>query len=305
MISMRAAGHNQQFRLVVAHRILANYQNIVKNDEDGTKLMYRSKEERRDQKIAEGVTDKGTWFRKGGYTATYTVPASKDSGLTQRTRQPLDSTSGPDHTKVKVLERPGVSILSGLVKSNPFPRQTCGRISCPLKWMEKGCQEKCFMENITYQAHCTRCRQEQVDRGVEAKEVRDQVYDGESSRTLHTRAGQHFGDYAREASKHHNQPHNAHLPGQVEEEEGSSFMWDHAVNAHQGQVSLNITDDFQFRVTGQFRDPLTRELTESTRIIFARKNKDLNDTGQGRVYQIGGVLNRKDEHFAPRVRFCQ
>jgi hypothetical protein len=306
MLSMRTGGHSPQFRTVVAQRVLANYANIVKNDSDNSKPMYRSKEERRKQKEEEGVSNKGTWFRKGGYTATYTVPATRDSTLVLSTRQALERTTGPDHTKVKVLERPGVSILSGLVKSNPFPRQNCGRHNCPLDWMKGGCQEKCFAESITYQAHCTRCRKAQLDSGVREKSVKDQVYEGESSRSLYTRTGQHFRDYIKEASKYHQNPpvHSSHQnSGQVEEEGGSSFMWDHVLEAHQGQVSGDHTRDFQFKITGQFRDPLTRELEESTQIIFARRNKNVCDRGQGRVYKIGGVLNRKDEHFAPRARY--
>jgi hypothetical protein len=301
MISMRTAGHSAQFRTVVANRILANYSNIVTNDESGTKPMYRSKGDRKVQKEKEGIMNKSNWFHKGGYTATYTVPSTRDSTLVTSTRQALDSTTGPTHTRVKVLEKPGATILSGLIRSNPFPRESCGRLKCPLSWMKGGCQEKCFIENITYQAHCTRCRRAQIARGLAPNKVQDQVYEGESSRSLYTRSGQHVRDYVKESTRQ--RPPTDPTQGQVEEEVGSSFMWDHVLQCHQGQVSVDPSQDFQFRIAGQFHDALTRELDEATRILFARLRKSVCDRGQGSVLHVGGVLNRKDEHFAPRMRF--
>jgi hypothetical protein len=109
-------------------------------------------------------------------------------------RQAVESNQGPTHTKVKVLERPGATVLNGLVRSNPFPRASCGRPTCPLSWMKGGCQEKCYAESVTYQAHCTRCREEQIGSGVAPKMVKDQVYEGETSRSIYTRSNSHFSD---------------------------------------------------------------------------------------------------------------
>jgi hypothetical protein len=309
MISMSEAGHRTEFRRVVAGRILANYKVIIDNDVKGTKKMYRNKTERKIQKEEGGATNKSTWFRGGGYTATYSVPATRDSALVLSTRKALLTTPGPSHTKVKVVEKPGAPILSGLTRSNPFPRETCGRAKCPLSWMKGGCSEKCFQENITYQAHCRRCRQEQLDNGIPLKKVKDQVYEGESARSLYTRSAQHIYDYTKEAVKYQKAPGPRAPPvqpqqdGQVEEECGSSFMWDHSLEAHQGQVSGDPSQDYQFRITGQFKEPLTRLLSEATRIIFGRIGKSTEDRGQGTVITVGAILNRKGGHFAPRRRF--
>jgi hypothetical protein len=310
MISMHEAGHSRQFRIVVATRILANYKTIVDNNSNGTKPIYRSKQERRDQKLKEGISNKATWFRKGGFTATLTVPTTKDSTLVNSTRRALDVAPGPSHTKVKVLERPGVPIMRGISVSNPFPRLNCGRDRCPLKWMKDGCKDKCYVENITYQAHCTRCRDDQLNRGIPLSNVRDQVYEGESSRSLYTRTGQHVYNYVKEATRHRHTPvlstppTRAHSDGQVEEEVGSSFMWDHTLAMHEGQVSHNPHDDYRFRVVGHFTDALTRLLEEATRIAFARNLRSIpRDQGQGVGGGVGGILNRRDEHFAPRKRY--
>jgi ribulose 1,5-bisphosphate synthetase/thiazole synthase len=103
MISMKSAGHQAQLRTVVARHILANYQTIVSNNKEGIKPMYRNKGERIKQKEEQGVCDKGTWFRKAGYTAMYSVPATKDSTLVVETRKALELTTGPSHTKVQVI----------------------------------------------------------------------------------------------------------------------------------------------------------------------------------------------------------
>ena len=64
----------------------------------------------------------------------------------------------PGSTKTRVVERGGRNIRSQLVKSNPFPRNTCGRWSCPLKWKKEDCQDKYSREQIGYFGHCQLCR---------------------------------------------------------------------------------------------------------------------------------------------------
>ena len=51
----------------------------------------------------------------------------------------------------------------------------------------------------------------------------------------------------------------------------SSWMWDHTVEAHGGQVSENHRDDYKFRIVGVFRDSLSRQIDEALRIESVEK----------------------------------
>ena len=76
-------------------------------------------------------------------------------------------------------------------------------------------------------------------------------------------------------------------------------MWDHTQVAHQGVISENMERDYNFRIEGSFKDPLSRQLDESVRIGMA------TNLGRGVGGGLGNrkcvLLNRKDEHYQPRV----
>ena len=50
----------------------------------------------------------------------------------------------------------------------------------------------------------------------------------------------------------------------------SSFMWDHTIRSHGGIPSNNPRDEFQFRITGSYKDPLSRQQTEAVRILILK-----------------------------------
>ena len=145
----------------------------------------------------------------------------------------------PKGTSVLVLERPGATIMSGIAKNNPFPRNTCGRATCPFG--PQDCREKCYKENITYQAVCERCR-------IQPEEERERNprlpnYIGETSRTLFTRYQQHVADYKKLSSVG---PTNM-----LREPDRTSWMWEHSIQVHGGPE--NYLRDFSFLLFGQYQ----------------------------------------------------
>ena len=106
-------------------------------------------------------------------------------------------------------------------------------------------------------------------------------------------SGQHFRDYhksAREGREAHKDQ---------DQEEASSFMWDHMKDRH---PDIKTAEDihFKFEVVTGFRDPLTRQITEAIRIGQARDDQVFyNSRGEG---QVAMTLNRKSEFFSPRER---
>ena len=110
----------------------------------------------------------------------------------------------------------------------------------------------------------------------------DNLYYGETARSLKTRADAHFQDY------------QTHQRGS-KRKQVSSWMWDHTQNHHGRVVSQDIRNDYTFRLQEVFRDPLSWQLDEAVNIWMVEGyGKVLGDRSEG----VGGtsfVLNRKDK----------
>ena len=198
---------------------------------------------------------------------------------------------GPKGTSVKVLERPGLSIVNGLAKNNPFPQESCGRKDCPWIPTGKSCGRRCAEENILYKAICTKCETEQLDQGVEAEKVVQSTYIGETSRSLYIRNNQHKNDYKKSAK-------DKRTIGDLESDKNIGFMWEHKLLAHNDETPIDLENDYKFYLLEKSSDPLTRQLTEACQIKRA--------VGAGELFDRKGLttkirsLNRKYEFFALR-----
>ena len=191
---------------------------------------------------------------------------SPGGSLAARVNKSLEKCPAPGKTKAKVVERGGRSVRSDLVRNNPFPRKSCGRRGCPLKWQQGGCQDRCYKEQIGSAGHCRRCRDHQLQSGVPKDKVEDRVYHGESSRTLYTRAQQHRDDYVSNYSS------NGEPKG--------SWMWDHVLKEHGGLPGPVASEDFTFRLVGTFRDCLGRQTDKAVR-PGADRDTSVRPGGQG------------------------
>ena len=148
--------------------------------------MFRTKEEREHQVKAAGEKKiKASWFRSSIHntTTTITIPTSPGGLLAKQLRSVLASCPAPGACRKKNQEGGGVAVQRQVVKSNPFPRKSCGRSDCLLDLSAKGCREKRFLEGIRYCGTCARCRTQQEH----------------SQRTLPTQARQQ-GQYSPEQS---------------------------------------------------------------------------------------------------------
>ena len=107
----------------------------------------------------------------------------------------LDAVPGPTGPTVIVQERPGKSMKANLVTSRFFLKTRCGKQFSPWVMNGRDCYKACFRESVGYGARCSRCRDTQLERGQEEKEVVDSVYLGKSPRSLPTRITLHLRDY--------------------------------------------------------------------------------------------------------------
>ena len=208
--------------------------------------------------------------------------------LAKDIRQALIGT-GPKGTKVKVIERPGPKLMSELAKNNPFLRKNCDRENCPYVTKGMFCNEKCYKEGIIYKASCDRCYQHDVETN---REPIQKIYLGESSRTLYTRSLQHIEDYRKAGLKTPNISHTQ------EEDQVSSWMWEHSKEAHGGPNEFS--KDYTFDVITNYRDPLSRQVAEALRIQRAL-NYGKHTESNGKEVQVISI-NRKGDFFSPLER---
>ena len=309
-LQMRRCGHQQEFRSMITCRAVAKYHNSLHNHLQKKKVMYRSRKEMVRQWEEEGgKPTKSDWFSKSGATGVFNLPATKDSWLANTVQQVLDTVPGPKGSKILVTERPGRSFRASLCTANPFPRTTCGRQLCPDTYRGEDCRDTCYRESVGYAARCRRCHASQLAQGVPEEQVQDQVYLGESSRSLPTRQETHVRDYGQDIKKKSKKSEDdkemrRRGSEDEEDEEGtpasvSSWMADHARDKHGGVISADPLKDYEFSKTGTFMKPLHRQVDENLRISRAERDKSVR-VGK-KVWRISlPLLNRKHEYWAPR-----
>ena len=177
-VEMKNSGHTQMFRKTILTRVIAKYLNSLSNHQDGNKGMYRSRQEREEQKTEnKAMEGNDSWFRKGGFTSTLCVPPSPGGRLVGMVEENLRKGRQPTGTKTKVIEGNGLSSCLGLVKSNQFPRRECERGDCVMCIQQGGENniKTCDKSNVGYEGDCLRCKETKYN------------YVGETSRTGYTR----------------------------------------------------------------------------------------------------------------------
>ena len=136
--------------------------------------------------------------------------------------------------------------------------------------------------------------QEQQEDDLIPEENRvQQLYVGESSRTLYSRSKEHIRDY-KQAAK------DRVIPDQTDPSKKSSWMWEHMYLRHGAPREVNPETDFKFQKISSHRDPLSRQVEEAIRINQAMDRNTITSRS-GQIYKVNS-LNRKEEHFAPRKR---
>ena len=81
MVRMRRAGYSEGMRRSVLQHAVRIYQSMRKEDEDGTKPMYRRKNYQRVERKKKKVAKKHNWSSKGGYIAPIMVPSTPNGEL--------------------------------------------------------------------------------------------------------------------------------------------------------------------------------------------------------------------------------
>ena len=152
------------------------------------------------------------------------VPATTNSTLAKRLREVVVNYPGPKGTVIKVMEKPGRPVMTGL-RPDPQENSMCYRADCPLTRSGQEFMDNCRIENILYIAH------HQEEQGILPEMIMEALYIGETSRTLGVRSNQHLEDYRR-CQRQENT-----------DSESSSFILDHHRQEH-GQDPIDPLNDY-------------------------------------------------------------
>ena len=170
-----------------------------------------------------------------------------------------------------------------------------------------------YWEGVCYARRCRRCYLHQAEvEGKEDHEVVQEVYLGESSKSVVSRAREHYSSYQL-AMKKAARSTSTRIPssssssttvqeGGEEEDEGSSWMADHAIHRHGGTSSKDPTQDYEFFILGSWQKPMYRQIEESVRIKTAKTNGILilgKGARRNTLKVNRKILNRKLENFSP------
>ena len=108
------------------------------------------------------------------------------------------------------------------------------------------------------------------------------------------RSSQHISDHKRTVSK-------KGRSSQTQDPSPSSWIADHAEESHGGLTGLDPEKDIKFIKGKTHRDPLSRLIEEATLINWGLERG--LEIGASKDPESIVCLNRKEEMFAPRVRF--
>lgn len=142
---------------------------------------------------------------------------------------------------------------------------------------EQGSRGSCYKGGIGYAGICIRCPIEDRAKGILEGKERQGIYLGESHRTLFRRSDDHFRAYTKKSEK--------------------SWMWEHTVSEHGGEIVGDGRGDYKFKVMGTFRDPTSRIADECVRI--GREERGEHETVGNSGYVK--VLNGKDKFYPSKL----
>ena len=231
MTRMMEAGYQESYRKAILTSALDIYHKKIKDEEEGKRPLFRSKNLNKEGRRKEKRRKKNNWATKKGHIAPIFVPATPGSELAKSMRE-IAEREAKDGIHFNIVEMGGRTMKSELQRSNPTATPGCEKADCLACVEDRGAGGKCHKNNVNYEIVCTEC-----------PEDKRPVYVGETAKNLYTRAAQHLSCRKNE----------------------ESFMRKHEVEMHDGnEVS------FKARVTHSNKDCLSRQVREGVLIRRCR-----------------------------------
>ena len=246
---MKASGYSEKFREQIIDAGLKGFDKMTAVAEAGGRPINRPSSWQRQDRKRKKMAKKENWHRGGGFHVPLFVPCTPNGELAKRIKAVEESNClGNRCVRFKIVETGGDSVKSLLQRSDQWSGGRCGRPKCfPCKGEKGGdCKRSC----VTYKITCLECKLQ----GVVAE------YCGETYRNMYSRGKEHLDDYRNKTDK--------------------SVLWAHCVDKHD-----SCTVQFSMELTGSFRKPLPRQVSEAVQINNIK----------------GESFNRKQEFRLPAV----
>jgi hypothetical protein len=262
-LRMKISGYNERYRLNIIKSAIKGWERQKERHNQGLQPMYREKRWNREQRNIEKEQKKTKWYNSNSSDKKYTFPIfcpiTPNSKLAEKWRQIAQDTDRNSRglIKAKIIETGGRSLRSILCKSSPQEEIDCGNNECPVCCSETNKKLVCRKTTkggTGYEIQCIDC----------LNNNKISLYHGETSRTLHTRAKEHF----RRSNE-------------------NSVIAKHSTIHHPNQ-----NPRFNIQPTGHFRDSLTRQINEGVRINNSRSDDGYLMNSKSEFHQ--GVVARVD-----------
>jgi hypothetical protein len=256
---MLASGYDEEFRHQVIKAGVAGFEKMVKVEEEGGRPVNRPRSWQEDSRQRDKYHKGLNWYRSGGHHVPLFVPHTPGSELARRMRRKEEENNQGRSIRFLICEMGGERVFNHLWRPNPWLRPKCGRPDCfPCRGERGG---NCWVQGVTYTLGCETCSAGQGGREVAA-------YKGETGKNAYDRGKQH-------------------LTFLEKKNERDSVLWLHSLHHHGGRDNIQYT----MRVTGQFRQPLDRQIAEKVQI--SRFNGDIL---MNRKNELGGAVVERERY---------
>ena len=250
MKRMQLSGYDEKFRKATLLSAVRIWDKMVLEQQEGVRPINRPATWNREERRRKKVGKRNNWSAKGGYIAPIFVPATPGGELAKEMKDIADREAVAG-MRFKIVETGGTAIKHTVQISNPTATPGCPYNDCLACKHGRGGGGRCLKSNIQYQLECRMCDEEEKG-----------VYIGESSRNLYTRSKEHTSKYRSKKRK------------------GDSFIKLHQDEHHDGAEA-----DFKAKISGTFRDALSRQVSEG---VYIRRG--------GR-----SILNSRSEWHQPAI----
>ena len=269
-VKLLTSGYNLEVTRRVILSGIRGFEAKVKRREQGDIPLYRTAAESGKSRNRKKIIGKSTWFKKSGGGGAKTIAGGNnkkrkinsedEGGIKTRTVIFVEHTPGGEMAKrmreelsriekmmgfrTKVVERSGTKIKDLFSLTNVWGGIPCDRDECIT--CTQGIEEipDCTRRSVVYESICRKCVPDVTKPGPVNPLGVDKpcIYVGESSRSIAERAGEHWDAY------------RARKP--------DSHIWKHHLVHHEGQGE----PDMIFKVVGNYRSALSRQINEAVRI---------------------------------------
>ena len=279
---MSTSGHTLKFMRRALAKGITNYAEKVRKsqldpNEKGYQPLYQDSRWMKNEKAKGKAMKKSTWYRDGkqkfdegkskknretvkgrksfqqdGQVRTATVvfvPSTKGGVLTRKLREREEVLASLTGFKIRFQEAGG-SQLASLFSTDLGKGKHCGRDCPPCDGSSTESRQNCKARNVVYETSCNICNPTEEKPSIQKEgKIREGIYIGESSRSLHERSIEHLRD-ARSFSK-------------------KSHIAKHWMLAH---PNINIMPTFSFKTIQKHNDCLSRQVGEAMKIYFSKDN---------------------------------